>query len=346
MKTLKDIDIQNKRVLMRCDFNVPQDDNGNISDDFRIKETLPTIKYLLENKAKVILMSHLGDPDGKVVDILKLDKVQEMLSKLLELPVQKADDCIGDKVEKQAKELKAGEVLLLQNLRFHKEETDNDLEFAKKLAKLADIYVCEAFSVCHRAHASIAGVPRYLPSYAGFLLEKEVITLKKVLENPEKPLIAIIGGKKVETKTKVINKISLVADFVLISGLIKKEAEEKKIDFDFPAKVLGPENNLGGLDIDEKAIELFKEKIKTARTVLWNGPFGKTEDAPYKKGTLEIARAIVKSKAYSVVGGGETIEFLDKENLLSNFSHVCTGGGAMLSFLSGDDLPGLTALEQ
>lgn len=345
MKTIKEAKVENKKVLMRCDFNVPQDEQGNILDDFRIKETLPTIKYLIESKAKVILMTHLGDPDGKVVDVLKLDKVCARLSELLGMNVEKTEDCVGKEVEDKVNSLKEGDVILLENVRFHKEETDNEESFAKELAKLGDIYVNEAFSVCHRNHASVAGVPMHLPSYAGFLLEKEVTTLKKVMENPEKPMVAIIGGKKVETKTKVINKMSAVADFVLVSGLIKKEALEKNIVFDFPEKVVGPMDNLGALDIDEQSVELFKEKIKIAKTILWNGPFGKTEDEAYAKGTMEIAKAIVDSKAYSVVGGGETVEFLDREKMLSDFSHVCTGGGAMLSFLSGDILPGLRALE-
>lgn len=351
MKTLKDFSVAGKRILVRCDFNIPIDGDGNILDDFRIRETLPTIRYLIENKAKIILMSHLGEPDGKAVDVLKLDKVQEKLSELLGFAVKKAEDCIGAKAKEMVDNLKSGEVLLLENLRFYKGETENDSEFAKELSKLADIYINDAFSVCHRAHASIVGVPKYLPAFPGFLLEKEIFNLNKVLgkslpdgRQAEKPMIAIIGGKKVETKTKVINKISKSADFVIISGLIKKEAIEKKIEFDFPEKIVGPQDSLDALDIDEKSIELFSQKIKNAKTVLWNGPFGKTEDKMYMKGTLEIAKAIIESKAYSVVGGGETIEFLTREGLLSEFSHICTGGGAMLSYLSGDKLPGLEAL--
>ena len=344
MKSIKNINVAEKRILVRCDFNIPMDGDGNILDDFRIGETLPTIKYLIENKAKIILMSHLGEPGGKVVNVLKLDKVQEKLSEFLGFVVKKAEDCIGPEATELVTNLKSGEVLLLENLRFHKGETENDSEFTKELSKLADIYVNEAFSVCHRAHASIVGVSKYLPAFPGFLLEKEIFNLNRILENPEKPMIAIIGGKKVETKTKVINRISKSADFVIISGLIKKEAIEKKIEFDFPEKIIGSSDSLDALDINEKSIELFKEKIKNAKTILWNGPFGKTEDKIYMKGTLEIAKAIIESKAYSVVGGGETIEFLTREGLLSEFSHICTGGGAMLSYLSGDKMPGLEAL--
>lgn len=345
MKNIKDINIENKRVLVRCDFNVPLDDNGNILDDFRIIETLPTIRYLIENKAKIILISHLGNPNGEIVALLKLDKVQEKLSELLGVIVKKAEDCIGLKVSDLVNNLKSGEVLLLENLRFHKEEIENSSEFAKELSKFGDIYINDAFSVCHRSHASIVGVPQYLPGFPGFLLEKEIFNLNKILENPEKPMLAIIGGKKVETKTKVINKISEVADFVIISGLIKNEAIAKKIEFDFPEKIVCPLDSLNALDIDEKSIELFNQKIRNAKTILWNGPFGKTEDKMYEKGTLEIAQSIIKSNAYSVVGGGETIEFLTRKGLLSEFSHICTGGGAMLQYLSGEELPGLKALD-
>lgn len=345
MKSIKDINVENKRVLVRCDFNVPLDDNGNITDNFRIIKTLPTIKYLIENKAKTILISHLGEPEGKVVDNLKLNKVQEKLSELLGFNVKKADDCIGEKVTESVNNLNSGEVLLLENLRFHKEETENNLEFAEELSKLAEIYINEAFSVCHREHASIVGVTKYLPGFPGFLLEQEILNLDKILGNSEKPMIAIIGGKKVGTKTKVINKISKVADFVIISGLIKKEAVEENIQFDFPEKIIGPVDSLSALDISEKSQELFREKIISAKTVLWNGPFGKTEDEVYMKGTLVIANAIIESKAFSVVGGGETIEFLTREGLLSEFSHVSTGGGAMLAYLSSEELPGIIALE-
>ncbi len=346
MKSIKTINVQEKRILVRCDFNVPLDESGNISDDFRIKEALGTIKYLIESKARVILMSHL-DPDntGLVDSKFKLDNVVQKLSEYLGFTVLKANDCVGLKVASLVNDLKSGEVLLLENLRFHKEETENNPEFAKELSKLGDIYVNDAFSVSHRSHASVVSVPKHLPGFSGLLFEKEIFSLNKVLESPEKPMVAIIGGKKVQTKTKVINKISQLANFVIISGLIRKEAIEKRIKFDFPEKIIGPNDSLDALDINREAIELFKEKIKGARTVLWNGPFGKTEDEEYKKGTLEIAKAVIESKAYSVIGGGDTIEFLNREGLLSKFSHVCTGGGAMLQYLGGDKLPGIEALK-
>ena len=343
-KSIRDFDVSEKKVLVRCDFNVPLDDKGNILDDFRIIETLDTIKYLIENNAKIILMSHLGEPEGKVIDILKLNKIQEKLSELLGITVKKSEDCIGQEVKELINELKSGEVLLLENLRFHKEEIEDDLKFAKELSSLADIYINDAFSVSHRDQASLTGVPKFLPHGAGFLLEKEILILNKITQNPDKPMIVIIGGNKAETKTKFINKISKIADFVIIGGLIKKEVVENKIKFDYPEKIFGPEDYLNELDINEKTIELFEKKIKNAKTILWNGPLGKIEDKMYAKGTLKIAKAIIESGAYSVVGGGETIEFLNNEKLLLKFSHICTGGGAMLQYLSGDKLPGIEAL--
>lgn len=346
MKTLKDFDFNNKRVLVRCDFNVPLSETGQILDDFRIKEALPTIKYLIDSNARVVIMAHLGEPEGKVVEILKLDNVAQKLSELLGMPVQKADDCVGQDVKDKVENLKSGEVLLLENLRFHIEETKNDENFAKELSLLCDIYVNEAFSVCHRAHASIVGVPKFLPSCAGLLLEKEILNLNKAMENPEHPMTAIVGGRKVETKAKFIDKISEVADFVITSGLIKKEILEKNIQLKFPEKIVAPKNNLDGKDINKETAEIFKSTILKSKTIIWNGPVGKIEDENYKKGTLQIANAIIESKAFSVVGGGETVEFIKSENLMDKFSHVSTGGGAMLAYLSGDKLPGFTALEK
>jgi len=344
-KTLKDFNFKNKRALVRCDFNVPLDNNGNITDDFRIKQTLPTIKYLMENSAKVVLMCHLGEPEGKIVPELKTDKIAERLSKYLKIKVKKTDDCIGKEAEGNVVSLSNGEVLLLENLRFHKEETENNSDFAKHLSKLGDVYVNDAFGVCHRNNASVTLLPEFLPSCAGSLLEKEIAVLSKILESPEKPMTAIVGGKKVETKAKFINNISNVADNVIISGLIAKEVLEKEIRFNFPEKIVSPSGDLSALDINKESIKLFHEKILKSKTVLWNGPFGKFEDKKYSKGTLDIARAIIKSKAFSVVGGGETVEFLARNGILDKFSHVSTGGGAMLNYLSGDKLPGIEALK-
>lgn len=347
MKTLKSINVIGKKVLVRCDFNVPVDEKGNILDDFRIKQTLPTIKYLIEERAKIILMSHLDPESTGLADRkFKLDVVAERLSEYLNFSVAKTDDCIGPEIESIVSTIEEGNVLLLENLRFYKEEVDSDSNFATKLSYLGDIYVNDAFSVCHRNNASISALPQLLFEHcAGFLLKKEVETLNKIIANPEKPMIAIIGGKKVETKAKFIDNISKNADFVIISGLIAKEVLEKNIKFKYSEKIITPVGKLDALDINKESIKIFQEKILKAKTILWNGPFGKFENEKYEKGTLAIAEAIIDSKAFSVVGGGETVEFLNKQSMIDKFSHVSTGGGAMLSYLSGDKMPGLEALE-
>ncbi len=339
MKSLKDFEVAGKRVLVRCDFNVPMDHQGNILDDFRIQKSLPTIEYLVRNKAKVILMTHLGNPGGKIDTSLKLDSVKEKLSELLGEPVIKANDCIGEEVKAEAAGLKEGQVLLLENLRFHEGEEQNDMEFSKELAELGQMYINDAFSESHRAYASMVGVLQYLPHGAGLLLEEEVKNLRKVLENPEHPLVVLVGGAKAETKAKFIGNISKVADVVLVNGLIKKELSRS------PENLMGPEGDLEALDIDQETIDAFSAKISTAQTVVWNGPFGKFEDGQHAKGTRALAKAVIESGAFSVVGGGETIEFLGQEGMLDQFSHVSTGGGAMLDYLSGEKLPGLKALE-
>jgi phosphoglycerate kinase len=345
VKTLKDFNFKNKRVLVRCDFNVPLDENELISNDFRIKKTIPTIEHLIQNKAKVILMSHLDDPGGNVVESLRLTPVQDKLMEYLDVSITKAPDCIGSEIEKWSKEMNPGEILLLENLRFHKEEEENGENFAKELSKLGDIYVNDAFGVCHRAHASIVGVPKYLPSGVGFLLEKEIKVLTNLMRNPKKPLIAIIGGAKVETKTKLIDKISENADYILLGGLIKKEIDENKVKLKNPQKVVAPVDDIDTFDIGPQTINLFKEKIKLAKTIFWNGPLGKIEEKTFQDGSKEIAKAIIESGSLSVVGGGETVEFINKIGLTEKFSHVSTGGGAMLDFIADGKLVGIEALK-
>ena len=345
MKTLRDFDVKNKRVLVRCDFNVPLSDQGNILDDFRIKQTLPTINYLIEKGAKVILMSHLGRPEGRVVESLKLTPVQNRLMEYLDLSITRAPDCIGEEIKKWTMEMLPSEILLLENLRFHKEEEENNESFAKTLSKLGDIYINDAFGVCHRAHASTIGIPKYLPSGAGLLLEKEVKVLRELMENANLPLVAIIGGKKAETKVKVIDKISEIGDWVLIGGLIQKEIKEKDIRLKFPQKIIGPVDEIEGKDIGPETCELFKRKIVLAKTIFWAGPLGIIEEEEFSKGSESVAQAIIKSSAFSVVGGGETVEFINKIGLTEKFNHLSTGGGAMLKFLSGQPLPGIKALE-
>jgi len=346
LKTLKEINVIGKRVLVRCDFNVPIDKKGEILDDFRIQQTIPTIKYLIEQKSKIILMSHLDPESTGIVDKkYNLEKIADRLSEFLNMPIEKLNDCIGPDIESKSNNLNSGEILLLENLRFYEEETKGDLEFAKKLSYLGDVYINEAFSVCHRNHSSISILPTLMKSCAGILLGNEILNLDKILKNSEKPMIAIIGGKKVETKSKFIDRISEVADTIIISGLIKKEILEKNINFKYSEKIIGPDEKLDALDIDKKTIEKFRQKILQAKTILWNGPFGKFEDKKYEFGTLAIANSIIESNAFSVVGGGETIEFLQKQGIIQKFSHISTGGGAMLNYLAGDELPGIVVLE-
>ncbi|MDO8601275.1 MAG: phosphoglycerate kinase [bacterium] len=344
MKTLKDFNFENKRVLVRCDFQVPLSEKGEILDDFKIRASISTIKYLVEKKAKVILMSHWKpmEGEGKAESlILILPKIEELLKRKISF----LTDCVGEKTKREIEKMQSGEIVLLENLRIHKEEEENDDGFARELAGLGDIYINDAFGVSHRPHASLVGIPKYLPSGAGLLLEKEIEALKKIMEDPKKPLIVVIGGAKVETKTAVINRISEFADFILIGGLIACEIKEKNINFANPREIIFPIDDVCAFDINERTINLFKEKIVTAKTVFWTGPLGKVEKNEFQKGTIAIAKAIIESGAYSVAGGGETVWFLEKAGLINKFSHVSTGGGAMMAFLSGEKLPGIEALK-
>jgi len=345
MKTLKDFNVKGKRVLIRCDFNVPLGKQGDILDDFRIRQAIPTIQYLIEKEAKIILMSHLGRPDGKVVEKLRLTPVQNKLMEYLDVSITKAPDCISQEIEKWTLEMQPGEILLLENLRFHKEEEAGDLKFAKALSKFGDIYINDAFGVSHREHASIIGIPKFLPSGAGLLMDKEVKVLTDLIKNPQKPLVAIIGGAKVKTKAKLINKISEIADFVLLGGLIAKEIKEKKIILDYPQKIIQPKDEIEGKDIGPKTVEFFKKEIKKAKTVFFNGVVGMIEVEKYAKGTEEILKAVAESQAFSVVGGGDMTQIITKLGLMDNLNHVSTGGGAMLSFLADGKLVGLAALK-
>ena len=388
MKTIKDTNLENKKVLVRCDFNVPLDEEGNITDDFRIQQSLPTIKYLIEKKAKVILMSHLGKPGGKVVENLRLTPIKDRIEKYLNISVDKADDCIGEEVKKKIEKMKEGDVLLLENLRFHSGEESNDLEFARQLADLGDIYVNDAFGTCHRKHASIVGIPKFLPSFAGLLLKKELDAFSKVVLNPSRPLVVIIGGAKIESKIKVIKYFLKNSDHLLIGGKIANSIlivkgvllgrpwpdeevveEIKKFDLTspnlhLPVDVLASPTETGKygtrvsapgrvrkdellLDIGPETIKMFSKIIGLANTIIWAGPMGFFENPLFEKGTREIAEAIIKNqKAFKVAGGGDTISALRKFHLEKWFNHISTGGGAMLGFLAGEELPGISALER
>lgn len=382
--SIKDMDLNNKRVLIRVDFNVPQDEKQNITDDTRIKAALPTIKYALDNGSKVILMSHLGRPKG-VTESLRMDPVAKRLGQLLGIPVKKLNDCIGPEVETQVKDAKE-KVILLENLRFHAEEEKNDPVFAKALSQLGDIYINDAFGTAHRAHASTEGVTKYLPSAAGFLLEKEIKYLGQLLQNPQKPFIAILGGAKVSDKVAVIQNLVGKVDKLVIGGgmaytFLKAEgisvgnsklekdsipiAESllndkrtkivlpldhviaDKIDANANVKTVDVNIPDGwiALDIGPKTIELFKKEIFDAKTVVWNGPLGLFEMPQFMNGTKKIAEFLTTLNAVTVIGGGDTAAAIAELGLENKMTHVSTGGGASLEFLEGKELPGIAALK-
>lgn len=385
-KTIRDFDVSQKRVLVRFDFNVDFDEKGEIADDYRIRKSVPTIEYLLEKKAKIILMSHLGRPNGEPKEKCSLKPVAKRLEEYLKKPVKFLPDCVGPAVEKAVKLLEPGEIILLENVRFHKEEEKDDINFAKDIASLGDIYINDAFGVAHRNHATVVGIPKFLPSAMGFLMESELNTLSKAMEKKLPPLVSIIGGVKIETKIKLIEKLLKDSDHLILGGRIAYEIlagkglcpggpfpeedilkELEKIDITNPKLHLPVDaafilkNGSGGyfrnaplgqlrkeeaaLDIGPETEKVFAEVIKTARTVIWNGPVGKFEDERFAKGSLAIADAIIKSRAFSIVGGGDTSTLLKKYNLLKEFDFVSTGGGAMLTFLEGEKLPAIKALE-
>ena len=388
-KSIRDIDIKGKRLLMRVDFNVPLDDNGNITDDNRIRETLPTIRYALDNGAKLILMSHLGRPKGEVKDEFSLAPVGKRLEELLKKPVMKLDDCIGPEVEKAVRTMASGDVILLENLRFHKEEEKNNPEFARKLSGLAEIFVNDAFGTCHRAHASTEGVTHFLPSVAGLLVEKEIQYFEKINESPERPFVLVLGGAKVSDKIPMIENMLSKADIILIGGamaytFLKQEgikigssryeqevadtakkildkARSKGVELLLPVDHVEVNNietpqqikttydaeideGYMGVDIGPKTITLFSDRLKKAKTVVWNGPMGIFEKDQYSKGTKMIAQAIAGTSATSIVGGGDSAAAAEKFGVKDRISHISTGGGASLEYLEGKILPGIAAL--
>lgn len=346
MRTLREFDVKNKRVLVRCDFDAPLSKEGGISDVFRIKQNVSTIDYLIKEGAKVILISHLGRPKGSIVDSLKMNPVAEKLSELLGRPVVKLDDCVGLEVENAINEMEAGEIIMLENVRFHKEEEENDRNFAGQLAKLGDLYINNAFADSHRDHASITGISKYLPSAAGFTLATEIKVLSGLLEKPQKPLVVIVGGAKVEeTKLKVIDRFSGEAEAFLLGGLVAKEIKEKNIRLRKPEEIVWPQDEIGGgKDIGPETLQSFKDEILSAKTIFWNGPLGLIEEEEFSSGSKQVAENIIKSGAFSVVGGGDTVGFINRLGLAEKFGYVSTGGGAMLEFLAGNELPGIKAL--
>lgn len=360
LKFLRDIplkNLKNQRVLLRADFNVPLGDDGAIdnTEDWRIKAVIPTIKFLLKQNAKIIILAHLGRPGGKIREDLRLSPIQDKLSELLDLSVGKMPDCIGKDVEKAVGEMEPGEIMLLENLRFHPEEEENDNVFSKKLAGLGDIYINDAFADCHRNHASIVGITKFLPSYAGLLLEKEYQEMEKAI-SPHHPAVAIIGGAKIETKLHVVNSLAKIYDNVLVGGKIANEIIKNPglyaVRYNVVLPVKENVSKESGYDIGLNTIKEFSNIIEKAKSVVWNGPVGKLEEEKYSFGTRGMIEAIKKahdSGARILIGGGETIYAIQKfypeliNEKKKNF-FISTGGGAMLEFLTGNKLPGIEML--
>ena len=388
-KTVRDIEVQGKRVLVRVDFNVPLTPDMRILDDTRIQASAPTVRYLREHGAKVILLSHLGRPGGEIVPKYSLKVTANRFSQILGCEVQFCSQCIGELPKKMIKKLQPGEVLLLENVRFHPEEEKNDPEFAEKLAELGDIYVNDAFGTCHRYHASMEGVAHLLPAVSGLLLEKELVVMGKNLEDPIKPFLAIMGGAKVSDKIGVIENLIRKVDRLLVGGgigntflaaqghnmqqsrvntesmdwaknfLANTKEKEKLVlpvdlvvadgfDANAMTRVVGVDEIPDGwmaLDIGPQTVEIFSEYIQKCRTVVWNGPMGVFEMAPFAGGTIGVASAVAKSRCISIIGGGDSVAAVEKAGVSYLVSHISTGGGSTLKFLEGVDLPAIKVLD-
>lgn len=382
--SIRDLDLKDKTAFIRVDFNVPLGAGGKeITSDKRIRASLPTIQYAIEHCAAVILGSHLGRPKGKRNPEMSLTPVAGRLGELLGKTVKMAPDCVGPEVA--ALKPKPGEVLLLENLRFHSEEEQNNTEFSKQLASLADLYINDAFGTAHRAHASTVGMAGFLPfAAAGFLMDREIEWLTRVTSNPERPCVALLGGAKVSDKIEVIENLGKIVDRILIGGAMaytflraqgkttgKSLVEEDKIALakellqSLSDKIVLPVDHVAvreikpgaahetvktigegqiGVDIGVETIKRYAQEIAGAKTVIWNGPMGIFEMPPFDKGTVDLAKAVAASDAVSVVGGGDSEKAIKTTGLSDHISHISTGGGASLEFLSGLDLPGVAAL--
>ena len=391
-KTIKDIDWAGKQAVMRCDFNVPLD-GDKITDDIRIRAALPSIEYLLENGASVVLMSHLGRPKGEPKPEFSLAPVAKRLAELTgkEVKFVPSDVVVDDNVKAAAKDLKAGEMLLIENVRYKAGETKNDPEFAKELSELGDIFVQDAFGSAHRAHSSTAGIADYIPAVSGFLIEKELKFLGEAVNNPQRPFAAIMGGAKVKDKIPVITNLLDKVDILIIgggmaytffksqgysigkslldeeglelAGEILKKAAEKGVQFMLPVDVVAadefandsphdvydvdaiPDDRMG-LDIGPETIKLYTDALKTAKTVVWNGPMGVFEMENFAVGTKAIAECLAEIDATTVIGGGDSAAAVAKFGLADKMTHISTGGGASLEFLEGKELPGIAIIDE
>lgn len=382
-------ELAGKKVFVRVDFNAPMKD-GQVTDDSRLKQSLDTLRFLMDAGAKIILGSHLNRPKGKVVEEFRFAPVSKHLSSLLNHPVQQATDCIGNDVQAQVSALENGQILMLENLRFHPEEEQNDAGFAKELASLADIFVQDAFGTAHRAHASTVGIAAYLPAYAGCLMQKELEAVSEALEHPKRPFVAIIGGAKVSTKLGVLKHLLNKVDQILIGGgmvftflkaqeinigksLVEDSLIEDAKSFleaaknssteillpidqvvadefsaDATTQIVATEHipaDTMGLDIGPETIKLYNNTIRNAKMCLWNGPMGVFELEPFAKGTFAIAEVLAESDAISIVGGGDSVAAVKLSGVADKMSHISTGGGALLEYLEGRELPGVSILK-
>ncbi len=386
--TVEDIEVKGKKVLVRCDFNVPLDAEGNITDENRIVGALPTIKYLMENGAKVILCSHMGKPKGEAVPSLSLAPVAKSLSEKLgkEVVFAADDNVVGDNAKAAVVAMNDGDVVLLQNTRYRKEETKNVKEFSEELASLADVFVNDAFGTAHRAHCSNVGVSEILkPAVAGYLIQKEIEFLGNAVNDPVRPLVAVLGGSKVSSKISVIENLLDKVDKLIIGGgmaytfkaalgqttgtsllepdfidyakkMIEKAGDKlvlpvdtvvaKEFDNDAESKVVegSIEDGWMGLDIGPKSVAAFTEVLKSAKTVVWNGPMGVFEMPNFAKGTNAIAQVLANIDATTIIGGGDSVAAVNQAGLGDKMSHISTGGGASMEFLEGKELPGIAAL--
>lgn len=415
LRTFSSSDITNKTVIVRVDYNVPLTKKWGrwqVADTQRIENSIPLIKELQQAKAKIILMSHLGRPKGEIKPDLSLEPVANYLKNKQHLPIKFSPQTIGGEAKQAAEELKEGEILLLENLRFHAEEKKNVAEFAKQLASLADVYINEAFSACHRAHASIEAITKYLPSFAGLHLQKEVEYLSKLIDNPTQPFVMVIGGAKISDKVEAVKNLHKVASMVLLGGgvannflkaegiethksyleeadkdekisyldmagqLVTENKTEKVLKDGYiplpklmtPIDVVAAQNkdskqtqiidlssgmedtpndeDLMYLDIGPRTAQLYSDLLLQAKTIFWNGPVGVFEKSQFSTGTREVARAIAKSGAETIIGGGDTISAIKKFGYEGRFDYVSSAGGAALEFLAGKDLPGIKTISK
>jgi phosphoglycerate kinase len=422
-KTIRDIDLQGKRVLVRVDYNVPMDEKGSIADDYRIEKSLPTLRYLLEQNCKIILCSHLGRPEGRRDLKFSLKPCAERLAELMNRPVDFVDDCVGEKTKAKIEALQNGQILMLENVRFHPEEETNDEQFARELASYADVFVQDAFGVVHHGAVSVSEVPKYIPGVAGLLVEKEVDTITNVMENPKRPLMAVIGGSKIEDKIDILNQLVDIADFVAVGGAMantfllaegisvgkskadkdevplareiiekaKQKAQKQQFVFylpqdsvvskavdgsaptrivDWDAHVIAsiesyprrPDRGSGEIAEDEMILDVgpfsgafIAGGMQLANTVIWNGALGVTEVegsqgpvGPFAHGTELLVEALLGQfghKPFTVLGGGDTVGYIEDRKLTEHFDHVSTGGGASMELMSGKLLPGVEALQ-